>query len=108
MGGGVVDVDFDGLGSGRRGAEVVGFIVRDADEVDAFVGHREGKAAARVGLGAGGFLHALLKADEDYVVSGSGFVGGFVGDGAGDFAGGEGGEGEEESKAENAADEGHS
>ena len=97
--GGVVDVDFDGLGAGRRGAEVVGLVVGDADEVDALVGHGEGEVAAGVGLGAGGLLHALLEADEDDVVAGGGLVGRLVGDDAGDVVGGESREREEEERA---------
>ena len=98
FGGGVVDVELDGLGARRRGAEVGGLIVRDADEVDAGVGDFEGEAAACVSFGAGGFLHALLETDEDDVVVGRGLVGGAVGNDAGERILREGGGGGEDEK----------
>jgi len=66
---------------------VTGLLGLEMDKVDVCVVHGKGVTAAGVGLGPGGFLHALLEADEDYVVSGGGFVGRLVGDGAGDVSG---------------------
>ena len=80
LGRGVVDVEVHGGGAGLDRLEVVGLVMRDADQVHAVIGYLQGVMAVGVRLGAGGLLHGLLQADEHDVVAGRGLAGCPVGD----------------------------
>ena len=95
LGLGVVDLDLDGLGAGRRGTEVRRAVVGDADEVKAVVGDVEGEATLLVGLGAGGLRMPCWRRMRTTSSPAGGLVGGLVGDDAGEGVGqGDGREGE--------------
>ena len=87
LGGHVVDGDVAGRSTLRRGDEVAGALVGDANQIGAAAGLVEGVVSFGVGGGVGYFAHAGLDVDQDNGVAGGGLAGGFVGDGAGDSGG---------------------
>ncbi len=87
FGGHVIDGDVAGSIALRRGDEVAGALMGDANEIGAAAGLVEGVEALRIGGGVGHFAHAGLHVDEDYGIACGGFAGGLVDDGAG-YSGG--------------------
>ena len=87
FGGDVVHGDVAGTRALRRGDEVAGALVRDANQVGSAARLVQRVMAAGIGGRVGHLAHARLDIDEHYRITGSGFVRGFVGHGSADRRG---------------------
>ena len=98
----IEDIDLERLRSRRRCLEVVRLVVRNANKMNAFVRNIQRKAAVRVRLCLGRFLHALRQPDEGDVVAGGRLLDCLVRDHAGDRGRRKGGERQQESQSKGA------